>query len=101
MRANAIAICDIAEEKGSMGVWLTKWKSEQPVELWDQLSKQFSQLGGNSAPYFLRMVGKDSFTITPFVLAALNHWAIYNGTGKDKREHAKMQEIFQRFGHRQ
>ena len=94
VRANAIAICDIAEEAGSMGNWLAEWKSEQTVVLWDQLSKRFTQLGGNSGPYFLRMVGKDSFNLTPFVLSALKCWSLYDGTGKGKRERAKVQEVF-------
>ena len=94
VRANASAICDIAAEAGSMGTWLAGWKAEQTVELWDDLSKRFTQLGGNSGPYFLRMVGKDSFNLTPYVLAALKHWSLYDGTGKGKRERAKVQEVF-------
>ncbi len=94
VRANAAAICEIAEEAGGMGAWLAAWKPEQTVELWDQLQKRFSQLGGNSGPYFLRMVGKDSFNLTPYVLSALKHWELYDGTGKGKRERAKVQEVF-------
>lgn len=94
VRANAAAICEIAEEAGGMGAWLATWKPEQTVELWDQLQKRFSQLGGNSGPYFLRMVGKDSFNLTPYVLSALKHWELYDGTGKGKRERAKVQEVF-------
>ncbi len=94
VRVNAAAICDIADEAGGMGNWLASWKPEQTVELWDQLQKRFTQLGGNSGPYFLRMVGKDSFNVTPYVLSALKHWKLYDGTGKGKRERAKVQEVF-------
>jgi 3-methyladenine DNA glycosylase Tag len=94
VRANAAAIRDIADEAGGMGNWLADWKPEQTVELWDQLQKRFTQLGGNSGPYFLRMVGKDSFNLTPFVLSALKHWKLYDGAGKGKRERAKVQQVF-------
>jgi 3-methyladenine DNA glycosylase Tag len=94
VRANAAAICEIAAEAGGMGAWLAAWEAAQTVELWDQLSQRFTQLGGNSGPYFLRMVGKDSFNLTPYVLAALKHWSLYDGTGKGKRERAKVQEVF-------
>ena len=94
VRVNAAAICDITDEAGSMGNWLAGWKADQTVELWDQLTKRFTQLGGNSGPYFLRMVGKDSFNLTPYVLSALKHWSLYDGTGKGKRERAKVQLVF-------
>ncbi len=94
VRANAAAMLQIADEAGGMGAWLAAWQPEQTVELWDQLSKRFTQLGGNSGPYFLRMVGKDSFNLTPYVLSALKHWSLYDGNGKSKRERAKVQEVF-------
>lgn len=94
VRNNAIAICDIAKETGSMGIWLTKWKSEHTVELWDQLSNRLTHLGGNSGPNFLRMVGKDTFILTVYVLAALRHWHLYDGARKGKQERAKVQEVF-------
>jgi hypothetical protein len=40
------------------------------------------------------MVGKDTFLLTEFVLKALAHWGAYDGSGKGKRERAKVQEIF-------
>jgi len=94
VRANAAAICGIEAEAGGMGAWLASWPPEQTVDLWDQLSQRFTQLGGNSGPYFLRMVGKDTFNLTPFVLAALKHWSLYDGSGKGKRERAKVQAVF-------
>ncbi len=94
VRANAAAIRAIEDEAGGMGAWLASWPPEQTADLWDQLSQRFTQLGGNSRPYFLRMVGKDTFNLTPSVLAALKHWSLYDGPGKGKRERAKVQEVF-------
>ena len=58
------------------------------------MTKRFTQLGGNSGPYFLRMVGKDSFLLTPDVVRALVHWSAYEGKAKGKGELAKIQFLF-------
>ena len=54
-----------------MGAWLADWPRDDVVALWDDLAKRFAQLGGNSGPYFLRMVGKDTFILSPSVISAL------------------------------
>ena len=94
VRDNAAAMCDLAKTHGGMGAYLADWPSADTVGLWDDMSKRFSQLGGNSGPYFLRMVGKDTFLLTEYVLRALAHWGAYDGSGKGKRERAKVQDVF-------
>jgi hypothetical protein len=69
----------------SFGTLIADWPVSDIVGLWKYLAKHGSQLGGLSAPRFLRMVGKDSFNLTPYVLSALKHWKLYDGTGKGKR----------------
>jgi len=94
VHANAAALCDLAAEQGSFGVWLAQWPPAEIVRLWDELGKRFSQLGGNSGPYFLRMVGKDTFVLTPYVVTALNHWGAFKGEPKNKGDRAKVQTQF-------
>src|SRR6266478_3952363 len=55
------------------------------------LAKRFSQMGGNSAAYFLRMVGKDSFILTPYVVSGLNKWGAFTGEPKSKADRAKVE----------
>ena len=74
VRANAQALCEIAAETGSMGAYLAAWPRERIVDLWHELGKRFTQLGGLSGPYFLRMAGKDTFLLTDAVVRALVHW---------------------------
>ena len=64
------------------------------VGLWRELGKRFSQLGGNSGPYFLRMAGKDTFLLTDSVVKALNHWDAFAGTPKTKGDRRRVQEVF-------
>ena len=94
VRANAAAMCDAIAEKGSFGAYLADWPGGDAVGLWADLAKRFEQLGGNSAPYFLRMAGKDTFILTESVTKALDHWGAFAGTPKSKSDRAKVQAAF-------
>ena len=74
VRDNAAAMLSVGEEFGSFGRWLATWPGNNIVGLWDELAGRFSQMGGNSGPMFLRMVGKDSFVLSPSVVAGLKRW---------------------------
>ena len=71
VRANAEAMVRVIEEAGSFGAYLAAWPTSDIMGLWAELAKRFSQMGGNSGPYFLRMAGKDTFLLTGDVVAAL------------------------------
>ncbi|HYM72813.1 MAG TPA: DNA-3-methyladenine glycosylase I [Stellaceae bacterium] len=75
VRDNAAAMLKVGEEFGSFGAWIGTWPSSNIVGLWEALAARFSQMGGNSGPTFLRMVGKDTFILSPSVVAGLKHWA--------------------------
>jgi 3-methyladenine DNA glycosylase Tag len=91
---NATAMIGVAEEHGAFGAWLADWPRTNIVELWDVLAKRFSQMGGNSGPTFLRMVGKDTFILTPSVTAALKHWGAAETPPKNRRDRAGVQSCF-------
>ena len=94
VHANAATICALAEEHGSFAAWLAAWPVREITKLWDELAKRFTQLGGNSGPYFLRMAGKDTFMLSPGVITALDHWGAYKGEPKSKAARAEVQAIF-------
>ena len=94
VRANAAAFCALAEETGGFGAYLAAWPGADIVGLWDDLAKRFSQVGGNSGPYFLRMAGKDSFILTDFVVRALRHWGALEAEPKGKKGRALAQQAF-------
>ncbi|MBI4006532.1 MAG: DNA-3-methyladenine glycosylase I [Gammaproteobacteria bacterium] len=76
VRENAQSMHELLNEKSNMGDYLADWPGELIVELWDDLKDRFTQLGGNSGPYFLRMAGKDTFLLTRFVVRALIRWGV-------------------------
>ena len=94
VRDNAAAIITVGEENGSFGAWLADWPATNIVELWEALAKRFSQMGGNSGPSFLRMVGKDTFVLTHSVTAALKRWGAVEAPPKNRRERAAVQSCF-------
>jgi len=94
VRDNAAAMIGVAEEHGSFGRWLAAWPGADIVGLWETLAKRFSQMGGNSGPSFLRMVGKDTFVLTGSVCAGLKHWGGLAGPPKNRGERAAAQKIF-------
>ena len=93
VRDNAAAMLDIAGEHKSFGTWLAGWPGEDIVGLWEALAKRFSQMGGNSGPSFLRMVGKDTFILSPSVVAGLKHWAGM-APPKNRADRAAVQTAF-------
>jgi len=91
---NALALVDLEKEHGSVGKFLAAWPTSDCVGLWEDLKRRFKQLGGNSGPYFLRMMGKDGFILTNDVVTALNRLGIAEGKLASKRDRAKVQQAF-------
>ncbi len=71
VRENAAAMVPVIDEAGSFGAYIASWPGDGIMGLWNDLAKRFSQMGGNSGPYFLRMAGKDTFMLTGDVVSAL------------------------------
>ena len=94
VRDNAAAMIEVAEEHGSFGSWLADWPGTDIVGLWEALAKRFSQMGGNSGPSFLRMVGKDTFVLTHSVTAALKRWGAVDAPPKNRKDRAAVQSRF-------
>src|SRR5215472_7976498 len=94
VRDNAAAMIAVGEENVSFGGWLADWPGTKIVELWEALSKRFSQMGGNSGPSFLRMVGKDTFVLTHSVTAALKRWGAADAPPKNRKDRAAVQSCF-------
>ena len=94
IRTNAAAMLEIAAEHGTFAAWLADWPATDIVGLWEVLAKRFSQLGGNSAAYFLRMAGKDTFVLTDFVAKALVHWGAAESPPSSRAERRAAQDVF-------
>lgn len=71
VRENAVFLSDLAKEHGSAGRFFADYPATDQVGLMDVLKRRGSRLGGTTAQYFLRFIGKDTFIVSRDVTAAL------------------------------
>lgn len=83
--ANAHMIHDAATEHGSFAAMVADWPASDIVSLWQYLKKHGQRLGGNTGPYTLRIMGKDTFIISQDVEAYLRQTGVIDG-GRDTRK---------------
>lgn len=93
VRANAGAVVAL-RAAGGIGAWLAQWPAARTMDLWDELTRRFQQLGGNSGPYFLRMVGKDSYILSDSVQRGLVHWGVLGELPPRKADRPAIQQAF-------
>jgi 3-methyladenine DNA glycosylase Tag len=67
---NAVFIQDLRDE-GGVGTVLGGWPSTDYIGLLELLKKRASRLGGNSASYAMRFMGRDSWILSQDVTARL------------------------------
>jgi 3-methyladenine DNA glycosylase Tag len=91
---NAQFILDVRREKGSFGALIADWPVSDIVGLWKYLAKHGNQLGGLSAPRFLRMVGKDIFIPTDDMVAALKAQGVIDKAPTSQKDLAAVQAAF-------
>nr|WP_275443031.1 DNA-3-methyladenine glycosylase I [Pseudoalteromonas sp. OOF1S-7] len=76
---NCLMIHELALEHGSFSELIANWPEDNIIELWLLLKKQGSRLGGNTGPYALRAVGKDTFILSRDVEAYLRTHEVISG----------------------
>ncbi|EJO93532.1 3-methyladenine DNA glycosylase [Ectopseudomonas mendocina DLHK] len=91
---NAQFILDVRRERGSFGALIADWPASDIVGLWKYLAKHGNQLGGLSAPRFLRMVGKDTFVPTDDMVAALKAQYVIDKAPTSQKDLAAVQAAF-------
>ncbi|MCW8886609.1 MAG: DNA-3-methyladenine glycosylase I [Motiliproteus sp.] len=94
IRTNAVMVNELSQQHGGFGRFLAQWPSDEIIDLWKLFKKQGSQLGGMSGSSFLRMVGKDTFKLTPDVVAALKAQDIIDKNPTSQRDLKKVQQVF-------
>lgn len=94
---NAQFVLDVVREKGSFGALIADWPVTDVVGLWKYLAKHGNQLGGLSAPRFLRMAGKDTFIPTDDMVAALKAQGVIDKAPTSQKDLALVQAVFNRW----
>jgi 3-methyladenine DNA glycosylase Tag len=94
IRDNAIMIDSVAREQGSFAKFVADWPSEDIIGLWAYLKKHGARLGGNTGPYSLRTMGKDTFLLTNDIVGYFTKRNIISGSHQSKRSLTAIQDSF-------
>lgn len=91
---NARFIQEINAECGRAGAYFASWPNTQYVDLLACLSKRGARLGAMTGQRLLRSMGKDSFILSPDVIARLVAEAVVDKAPSSKRDLAATQSAF-------
>ena len=91
---NARMVMEAAQAYGSFGIMLAQWPSDDQAGLLQWLKRHGSRLGGNTAQYFLRMVGWDGFVLSQDVIAVLRLEGLMDATPGSKKALLQAQAAF-------
>jgi 3-methyladenine DNA glycosylase Tag len=94
IRDNAIMIDSVAREHGSFAKFVADWPADDIIGLWAYLKKHGARLGGNTGPYSLRAMGKDTFILSNDVVGYFTQRNIISGSPQSKRSLNAIQQSF-------
>ncbi|MDO6692338.1 DNA-3-methyladenine glycosylase I [Aliiglaciecola sp. 3_MG-2023] len=97
IRENALMIQAVQQEKGSFANFVAQWPNHDIVGLWAYLKKHGARLGGNTGPYALRAIGKDTFILSQDVVAYFSQRDLISGSASSKRSLTAIQQAFNDF----
>lgn len=94
VRENAGFIVELIREHGSASRFFADWPAVDLVGLLETLHRRGSRLGGTTAQYFLRGMGKDSFILSGDVVAALIREGVIDRPPGSKSSMRRIQAAF-------
>lgn len=91
---NAHMVNDLASQHGSFAQFIADWPSNDITGLWAELKRKGTRLGGNTGPYFLRSMGKDTFLLTNDVQGYLKSHGLVDYGFTSKAGLQQVQSVF-------
>jgi 3-methyladenine DNA glycosylase Tag len=93
VRDNAVFLSELRNDGGA-GVVIGGWPASDFIGVLELLKKRGSRLGGTTAQYALRSLGKDSFVLSTDVTARLVAEGIIDRPATSKRAMTAVQTAF-------
>ena len=94
-RTNAAYVIEKQYEYGSFSKYIADWPEHKIVNLWFEMKRDGSRLGGMTGPMILRSMGKDTFLPTTDVIDALTKYGyVKTHSNGSKKDLERVQEIF-------
>jgi len=94
IKANAQMIFDQQQNGSSFAEFIANWPSDNIIGLWDYLKKNGQRLGGNTGPYALRTLGKDTFLLSRDIESYFRAHKIIDGGLQSKKSLTAIQATF-------
>jgi 3-methyladenine DNA glycosylase Tag len=94
VRDNAFFVQQMSDKHNGFGQFIADWPSDQITQLWLLLKKEGSRLGGNTGPYFLRDIGKDTFLLTRDIVSYLIGQGLVSRQPNSQRDLKLVQQTF-------
>ena len=94
IRENALMIDSVRREHGSFAQFVAQWPSNDIIGLWAYLKKAGARLGGNTGPYALRALGKDTFLLTRDIETYFRQRDVISGGLQSKSSLNAIQQSF-------
>ncbi len=94
IKANAQMIFEQQLTGESFAKFINDWPSDDIIGLWAHLKKHGQRLGGNTGPYALRLLGKETFILSSDVEAYLRAQQIIDGGLQSKKSLTAIQAYF-------
>lgn len=91
---NAYMIHEVAEKHRSFSQFVADWPVNNIIGLWAYLKKHGARLGGNTGPYALRAMGKDTFLLSRDVENYLRAHELIDGGLQTKKSLQAAQDFF-------
>jgi len=94
IKANAQMIFEQQQQGHSFAEFIANWPTDDIIGLWAYLKKHGQRLGGNTGPYALRALGKDTFILSRDVEAYFRAHDIITGGMQTKSSLNAIQASF-------
>lgn len=94
IRDNALMIEDVRRQHGSFARFVADWPADDIIGLWEYLKKHGARLGGNTGPYALRFLGKDTFLLSKDVEDYFTQHKLIEGSARSKRSLKQINQTF-------
>lgn len=94
IKANAQMIFEEQQNGHSFAEFIRQWPSDDIIGLWSYLKKNGARLGGNTGPYALRALAKDTFLLSRDVEAYFRAHDIISGGIQSKTSLQVIQSAF-------
>lgn len=94
IKANAQMIFSEQQNGHSFAEFIANWPSTDIIGLWQYLKKHGARLGGNTGPYGLRALGKDTFLLSRDVEGYFRSQQLIDGGLSSKKSLNTIQDTF-------